>query len=271
MKGLLTYYGGKQKLAPYIIELIPRHVLYAEPFAGGAAVFFHKRISRVEVLNDTNGELMNFYKVVKTRFDELYQWVNITLHSREQHQHAWIIYSYPELFDDVKRAWAVWVLSMQGFSGQLNSTWGFDVTDNTTSKKNRISRQEFTLKYARRLEGVQLENADAVYIINSRDHEDAFFYCDPPYYNSHLGHYKGYTKDDFIRLLDTLQGIKGKFLLSSYPSKVLEEYTNRNGWSQQRFEQHVTVNIKSGNPKPKTEVLTANYPLVRNSQLLLFD
>ncbi|MVT07685.1 DNA adenine methylase [Chitinophaga tropicalis] len=270
MKGLLTYYGGKQKLAPYILELIPTHVLYAEPFAGGAAVFFNKRPSRVEVLNDTNGELMNFYKVVKSRFDDLFTLVTTTLHSREEHQHAWIIYSYPKLFDEVKRAWAVWVLSMQGFSGQLNSTWGYDVTDNTTSKKNIVSRHEFTRQYARRLEGVQLENANALYIIKSRDHADAFFYCDPPYFNSHLGHYKGYSKEDFIQLLEALQAIKGKFLLSSYPSKVLEEFVSRNGWQQQQFEQLVTVNIKNGNPKSKTEVLTSNYPLLPNNQLLLF-
>lgn len=58
----LTYYGGKQTLAPLIISLIPNHRLYAEPFTGGGAVFFMKPPSRVEVLNDTNGELMNFYR-----------------------------------------------------------------------------------------------------------------------------------------------------------------------------------------------------------------
>jgi DNA adenine methylase len=270
MKGLITYYGGKQKLAPIILQLIPEHTLYAEPFAGGAAIFFNKRPSDVEVLNDMNGELMNFYKVVKLRFDELYKLISVTLHSRKSHKHAWIIYNYPELFDEVKRAWAIWVLSMQSYAARLDGSWGFDIADGTTSKKISISRAEFTRMYSYRLEKVQLENADALYIIKSRDSENSFFYCDPPYYNSDLGHYKGYTKDDFNHLLQTLEGIKGKFLLSSYPSKLLEDYTKRNNWQQEQYQQFVTVNIKNGNPKKKIEVLTANYPLIKNNQMLLF-
>ncbi len=270
MKGLLTYYGGKQKLAPIINEIIPPHVLYAEPFAGGAAVFFFKRPSEVEVLNDKNGELINFYRVVKFRFDELYQEIQGTLHSRYQHQHAWIVYSFPELFSEVKRAWAIWVLSQMSYSARLDGNYGYDVTNNTTSKKIDFSRLEFTRAYARRLEKVQIESADALYIIRSRDSPDSFFYCDPPYYNSDMGHYKGYTKHDFTQLLQTLAGIKGKFLLSSYPSKVLEEFTAKYNWHQEQYEQIVTVNIKSGKGKPKTEVLTANYPIIRLDQLMLF-
>jgi len=64
MKTPVSYYGGKQKLATKICSLIPEHTLYSEPFIGGGAIFFAKEPSPVEVLNDTNKELMNFYKVV---------------------------------------------------------------------------------------------------------------------------------------------------------------------------------------------------------------
>ncbi len=66
LKTPISYYGGKQKLATKILSLIPeQHTLYAEPFLGGAAVFFSKQASKIEVLNDTNRELINFYKVVQ--------------------------------------------------------------------------------------------------------------------------------------------------------------------------------------------------------------
>lgn len=76
-----------------------------------------------------------------------------------------------------------------------------------------------------------------------------------------MGHYGGYTEQDFTDLLELLSQIKGKFLLSSYPSEILERYTKKSGWHAIKKELFVMVNIKAGDPKKKTEVLTANYPL----------
>ena len=71
MKPPLTYYGGKQKLAERIISMIPKHRIYCEPFFGGGAVFFTKPPASLEVINDTNGELINFYRVLKTDYKKL--------------------------------------------------------------------------------------------------------------------------------------------------------------------------------------------------------
>ncbi len=208
MKTPMTYYGGKQKLVSTILPLFPEHDLYTEPFAGGAALFFAKEPSDIEVLNDLNAELINFYKVMQQDFISLQKKINITLHSRKQHEDA---------------------------------------------------RVMFTEEYAIRLQNVQLECADALYIIKSRDHARAFHYQDPPYYNSDCGHYGGYTEQHFESLLQLNAEIKGKFLLSSYPSDILTEYVNSNGWYQKFIEQRVSVNKGSG--KKKVEVLTANYPI----------
>lgn len=257
----LTYYGGKQTLAPLIISLIPPHVLYAEPFTGGGAVFFRKPASTVEVLNDTNGELMNFYKVIRDDFRRLQMAIRRTLHSRDAFRQATVIYGNPDMFDEVRRAWAVWVLCAQSFASKMNGPWGYDKTNNTTSKRIANKRDNFRSHYLNRLRMVQLEHADALYIIQGRDTKDAFFYCDPPYFNSNMGHYKGYTEADFKALLRLLSSIKGKFLLSSYPSDILDKYAKKYGWQSRRIEKYVTVNAKGGNPKKKTEVLTANYPI----------
>ncbi len=257
----LSYYGGKQKLAKTVLSFIPEHTLYCEPFLGGAAIFFAKQQSKVEVINDTNKELINFYRVCKSKFHELSSLVRITLHSREDHDNAWIIYNKPQLFDEVRRAWAVWVLSTQSFSSMLDGSWGYDKTDNTTTQKISNKREQFTEELAIRLQNAQIECADALYIIQSRDTVDTFFYCDPPYYNSNCGHYDGYTQEDFEGLLKVLVDIKGKFMLSSYPSPLLKAYVKANNWHMWSVEQGVSVNAKGGYQKRKIEVITANYPL----------
>ncbi len=262
----ISYYGGKQKLAATVISLIPEHQLYCEPFVGGAAIFFAKPTSPVEVINDTNAELINFYRVCKNRFHDLSSLVRTTLHSRELHDDAWIIYNKPKLFDEVRRAWAVWVLSTQSFSAMLDGSFGYDKTDDTTTVKIANKKQEFTEQLAIRLQHCQIECADALYVISSRDTPKSFFYCDPPYYNSNCGHYDGYTEEDFEMLLKKLSKIKGKFLLSSYPSPLLQRFCKAHGWHMWSVEQNVSVNAKSGYMKRKIEVLTANYELKVKAQ-----
>lgn len=257
----ITYYGGKQRLCGRIVDLIPPHTLYCEPFLGGAAVFFAKPPSPVEVINDTNGELMNFYRMVQQDFTSLEKEIRISLHSRNLHRKARVIYNNPDMFSEIKRAWAVWILSNHSFAAKLDGPYGFDLKKNTTSKKIAAKREAFSEELAIRLQLAQLESADALYVIRSRDTPVSFFYCDPPYYNSDMGHYDGYTVEDYEMLLTTLAGIKGKFLLSSYPSEILSRFQKQHGWHWQAFDQGVSINAKSGYIKRKCEVLTANYPI----------
>lgn len=261
LKTPISYYGGKQKLATKIISLIPDHVLYAEPFTGGAAVFFAKEPSEVEVLNDTNKELMNFYRTVQNDFVGLEKEIRITLHSRDLYRKASVIYNHPDMFTEIKRAWALWVLSTQSFSSMLDGSFGFDKSAQTTTRKIINNRNRFTEDYAIRLQNVQLESADALYVIGSRDTPNSFFYIDPPYFNSNCGHYDGYSEQDFENLLLLISKINGKFLLSSYPSALLLKYTKLFGWHMWSYETGVTVNNRSGYLKRKVEVLTANYPI----------
>ncbi len=254
----ITYYGGKQMMLKHILPNIPQHEVYVEAFCGGAAVFFGKEKSGLEILNDTNREMMNFYETVQNDFVSLQKEIRISLHSRDLHRRAWVTYSNPDMFSSLKRAWALWTLSAQGFSGQLGSSWGRDRKENRMAKGLYNKRESFTEDYAIRLQDVTLESRDAVKLISSTDHEKVFFYCDPPYYNSDCGHYDGYTIEDFEMLLKTLSAIKGKFLLSSYPSELLKAYSAKNGWHTLEIEQRVQV---SKNGRKKVEVLTANYPL----------
>lgn len=245
---------------------MPEHHLYCEPFVGGGAVFWNKERSPVEIINDTNREMINFYRMVQHDYVSLEKEIAITLHSRDLHRKASVIYNNPDMFSEIKRAWAVWTLANQGFASRIDSSWGYDLAKPTMARKLKNRREGFTIDYGIRMQEVQIECTDALRIINSRDRPDAFFYCDPPYYNSDCAHYDGYTIDDFERLLQTLSKIAGKFLLSSYPSPILKEYTKEHDWYTESLEQVVSVARKKDGRKVKREVFTANYELRCYSQ-----
>jgi len=142
----------------------------------------------------------------------------------------------------------------------LDGSWGYDKKKRSTSRKIMNKRELFSEELACRLQDVQIECTDAIRIIESRDTKESFFYIDPPYFNSDCGHYDGYTENDFKGLLNTLSRLQGKFLLSSYPSPILKEYTNSNKWYTWSKEMGVSVN-KGITGKRKIEVLTANYKI----------
>jgi len=260
LKTPVSYYGGKQKMLRHILPLIPEHHLYVEPFCGGAAVYFAKNPAAVEVINDLNEELINFYLMVKTRFKDLNKMVKSTLHSRKTHQHAWAIYCNPARCDLVTRAWATWVLATQSFGSQLSSSWGYDRKKGSMAIKVKNKKRQFTEEICSRLELTQIECKDAVSVIKTYDCENAFFYIDPPYPGTDQAHYSGYTHSDLKILLDALTAIKGRFLLSNYPQDIIREYSDRYSWFNRQFKMPIAVSKKSVKPS-KIEVLTANYQI----------
>lgn len=256
----ISYYGGKQRMLRHILPLIPNHLVYTEPFCGGAAVFWSKAPSKVEVINDLNDELINFYIVLKTRFKELSKLVQCTLHSRKLHKQAWGIYCDPGQVDPLRRAWALWVLSSQSFGSQLSSSWGFDKSKSSIARKVMNKKRQFTEALSERLELTQIECRDALDVIRLYDTPDTFHYVDPPYPNTHQAHYDGYKMEDLQRLLDRLVLIKGKFLLSNYPQTIIDDYAKKYNWYQVQYKMPISVSKKSVKGT-KIEVLTANYPI----------
>lgn len=260
----LTYYGGKQQLSRRIIPLIPPHKIYNEPFFGGGAIFFAKQPSKVEFVNDTNCELINFYMVLKNDFNSLQKLIKETLHSEAQHKEAISIYRNPEGQTPLRRAWAVWVLSHQSIYAIMCNSWKCSKERNSATQIGN-KRREFTEVYLERLENTSIFCRDALDVIAKTDTPETFHYVDPPYYNANMGHYGGYTKDDFERLLKLLTGLKGKFMLSSYPSDLLQTYIAAHGWR--------TIEIdmsRSAGGGRKTEVITINYePPVTDAEVAI--
>jgi len=262
MKTPISYYGGKQMMLKDILPLIPEHDAYIEPFFGGGAVYWAKKPVKTEVINDVNGNIVNFYKVLKHSYFDLVKKLQETLHSRDTYKRALIIYHEPYLFDDfpVVRAWAFYVVTNQGFSHKIG-TWGYDRGTKAYTIQNKID--QFTEDLSLRLKYTQIENNEAHKVMLSRDKETAFHYIDPPYIDSNQGHYGGYTREHFKRDLDAIEQLKGKFLLSSYDSDILQEYIKKNSWHVKYIDKPLCASNGRvvGNRKRKVEVLTANYPI----------
>src|SRR5690606_7494401 len=258
----ISYYGGKLNMLKEILPRIPKHRIYTESFFGGGAVFFAKEKAESEIINDTNAMVVNFYEVCKTDFENLKAKIESTLFSRATYSVALTIYRVPHLFNTLQQAWAFYVATNMGFSSRIGS-WGFDKYGKRV-KAFLNKKLQFDGDIFKRLAYAQIEHSDACKVLEFYNTDDAFHYVDPPYINSNQGHYGGYTELDFEKLLDTLSNIKGKFLLSSYPSKILDAYIKKNGWYTKQFSKPLTAKKaiagKSRDSK-KTEVLTANYPL----------
>lgn len=259
----VSWYGGKFRMIKHLKPIIPEHTIYVEAFAGGASLFWAKPPSKVEVLNDTNGEVINFYYVLKAKLNALRKLLKVTLYSYADYKKALDIYRHPDEYTDVQRAWAFFILCNQSFASKLGSGWGYERKSNKTittfhNKKTRLIEHDF---YTQRLERVWIECRDALLVIRNRDTKEAFFYLDPPYPNTCQGHYKGYTMANFLELLALLETIQGKFIVSSYPYPELTAFVQKNGWFQKSFDQTISARGGSKPRKRKTEVLTANFKI----------
>lgn len=244
-------------MADKIIALFPKHTCYVEPFFGGGAVFFVKENAAIEMINDVNDNITNFYKVIKRDFDKLKYEVDATLYAESQWKQARDLWKSGMDADKVIRAWAVFVLSHQSFSGSLGGSWAFSDTRNCAARFKNM-KDYFDYKYVQRLDNVQIfDNRDAVDVIEVVDAPETFFFVDPPYYNADMGHYGGYTEADFVRLLERLSEIQGKFLLTTYPSDLLKSYSALFGWHTIENEMFLSASNTAG--KTKIEVFTFSY------------
>lgn len=261
MKTPISYYGGKQRLLTKILPLLPEHRIYTEVFFGGGAVFFGKEPSEAEIINDKDGMVVNFFEVAKTNNKALKQRIEATLFSRATYRVALAIYRMPHLFGKIQRAWAFYVGTNMGFACHIGS-WGYDRYGKRL--KSFINKKlVFDQTISRRLANAQIECNDAIKVISAYDTMDTFHYIDPPYVNTDMGHFSKYTEEDYRRLLDCLSEVKGKFLLSSFPSDILDEYIENNGWHSIAFTQVKSATLAKYRTKntKKIEVLTANYRL----------
>lgn len=210
MRGPLSYIGGKNRLAKLIISKLPAHMAYVEPFAGGAQVFFQKPRSQIEVLNDLDGELVNFYRVCQSHYQELTRYMRYMLVSREWFKR--LEETHPDTLTDIQRAARFMYLQKNAYGGRV--TRKAYATHVTSGPGYNPETLEKVLAAAHeRLARVQIERLPYEQILTVYDRDSTFFYLDPPYYDIRLYNHN-LEHEDFERMASVLAGLKGKFLLS---------------------------------------------------------
>jgi DNA adenine methylase len=268
VKSPVPYFGGKQSIADWIVRLLPDHDHYVEPFCGGLSVLFAKRPSRMETVNDLDGELMTFWRVLRDRPDELLRACLLTPHSRAELEATW-----EPTEDDIELARRIWCRLAQGRSGTLRRTgWRhyIDPAGSSTSMPGYLEAYVLRLaSAAERLRGVSLEALPALDLIGKYGkHSRALLYVDPPYLGSTRGwgrNYRHEMKDEaeHRELAAALADCKATVVLSGYDSPLYADLYA--GWH--RSETSATTGNAKTN-RDRTEVLWSNTPL--GDQLDLF-
>lgn len=138
-KPIIPWPGGKRRLAKRIINAMPEHTCYVEPFAGGAAVLFSREPADVEVINDVNSELVTLYRVVQHHLDELVRQFRWVLSSRQGF--GWAQLQRPETLTDIQRAARFLLVQRSAFAGKVSSrSWGTATT--ATPRLNLLRLEE---------------------------------------------------------------------------------------------------------------------------------
>src|SRR5665213_3024962 len=210
MVGPLSYIGGKNRLATKIISLLPEHTTYVEPFAGGAQVLFHKQPSNVEVLNDLDFDIVNFFRVCQWHYEEFVRYLRFCLVSRKLHEMH--LATNPATLTDIQRAGRFFYLQKNSFGGLiLKQKFHYGITQPSNYNPARIP--EIIERTHQRLMRVQIESLPYDQVMEKYDRPTTLFYLDPPYWERKL--YKfNFSQSDFQRLEEMMRRIKGKCILS---------------------------------------------------------
>src|SRR6266853_655565 len=210
MVGALPYIGGRNRLATKIISMLPEHTTYVEAFAGGAQVLFHKAPSEVEVLNDLDFDIVNFFRVCQWHYEELIRYLRFCLASRKLHELH--VKTDPAMLTDIQRAGRFYYLQKNSFGGLiLKQKFHYGVIQPSNYNLERIP--QIIEQTHKRLERGQIESLPYERVIEKYDRPTTLFYLDPPYWERKL--YKfNFTVAQFIEMERRLETLKGKFILS---------------------------------------------------------
>lgn len=267
------WFGGKTHLREFILPHLSGGKVYVEPFCGSANIFFAKDPHPVEVLNDLNDEIVNFFRVLQNR----------GLFRRFVHRVRWTPYSLAELReairirkervpDPVERAWAMFVIGSQAINGKAESEGNWSRTfiptiGRTNSLRNdgmgqvnsRWKRRIALLEaWRNRLLMAQIDSRPALQVIEYWDSPDTVFYLDPPYVNDTRISLDVYSHEmcdnDHTRLVELLLRVKGRVVLSGYATSL---YSPLEGAGWLRFDKEVacSTSARTRNSKDRIEGL----------------
>jgi DNA adenine methylase len=266
----LRYHGAKFRLAPWLLQYFPPHECYTEAFGGAAGVLLQKPRSYAEVYNDLDGDVVNFFRVLRDREmrEQLVQSCVLTPYARDEFDLAW----EPTL-DSVERARRIAIRAQMGFGscGATKGQTGFRID----TQREYATAQHLWTRYpsaiaaaGSRLAGVLIENRPAVEVLREHDGPHTLHFVDPPYLHSTrvLGEHKaGYyrhemTDDQHLELLGCLKSLAGMVIVTGYSSELYQQ--GLQGWIQHSTESRCSLGRGGG---LRTEIAWLN-PLCAERQ-----
>lgn len=218
MNSFISWIGGKRLLRNKILEQFPgaeEYNRYIEVFGGAGWILFAKeKHAELEVFNDANGELINLYRCVKYHSEALQKELEWNLVSREQ------FFDYKDQVQmrgltDIQKAARYFIL--------IKNSYGTDLKSFGVKSKNLNNAIDYLSVVKDRLKSTVIENKDFEGLIKTYDREKALFYLDPPYYAAEKYYDICFGENDHIRLKETLDKLKGKFILSYNDSEYIRK------------------------------------------------
>lgn len=266
MKQVLKYPGSKWKLACRIVELIPEHHSYVEPFFGSGAVFFKKNPSDIETINDLDNDVTNLYECIKQDSEKLARLAMTTPFSRKEYDKAF----ETEAQDPYEKALIFLIKCWQGHGFRTNGYkvgWKNDVQgrERMYALWNWYRLPEWIIEIAERLRKVQIENRPALEVIRRFNYNNVFMYIDPPYLleTRAAKQYKHEMNDnDHEELLSEIVSSNAKIIISGYESEMYNSYLK--SWNKKQFNSTAEYGLK------RKEVIWANFDITEKQQTL-FD
>jgi DNA adenine methylase len=259
------WYGGKFSHLDWLLPLLPVCPYYCEPFAGSAAVLLNRVPSSVETYNDIDGELANFFRVLRDNSDELIRVISLTPFSREEYFTA--IYGTVENMSPVERARRFYIRARQTRTGLAQTAslgrWANCKNTSRSGMSGVVSRWlggiDALDAIAERLLRVQIENRPAVDVIALYDAPETLFYCDPPYLHATRGDSNAYAYEmdeaqhrDFAEVINNCKGLAA---VSGYDHPIMDELFEKRKWIKSLEEVKPIHSTKD----MRQEVLWTNY------------
>ncbi|MFC7177845.1 DNA adenine methylase [Halosegnis marinus] len=254
---IFPYPGGKSYLAPWIIEHFPAHQCYVEVFGGGASVLLTKQPSHTEIYNDRDGDLVQFFGVLRDHKDELVEWLDMTPYARDQHE-EWSkeFYNGERPDDPIERAGRFFYLRYSQYAAKYRTKSGFASASQRNKARKLRNATDKLHEFAERFHNVQIENLDYADVMEQYDSEDTFFYADPPYMDEGDALYR-HGEFDHDRFVDALESLDGRWAVSyqRVPSRLKDYWIIEKGRAQFMNKQHDNTTRSND----ATERLIMNY------------
>lgn len=263
------WYGGKYSHLDWLLDLLPATHHYCEPFGGSAAVLLNREPSPVETYNDLDGEVVNFFRVLRNQKEALTYAIGMTPFAREEFALAIESNGNGHHLSDLERARRFFVRARQVRTGLAQTAsigrWANCLNTSRAGMAGAVSRWLGSVEglewIASRLLRVQIEHDDALSILKRYDSPQTLFYCDPPYPHASRGDAKAYgyemSDQEHVALAETLHQIQGKAAVSGYHCELMDDLYA--GWHVIEAPTKMAHSVKT----PRTEVLWTNYELGR--------